>query len=68
MCWFFYLGERVKIRVKPYNSFCVETLHVGSASTPASRDEQFKLENYLHSHGLDMVAFQYLIKGTFPSR
>ncbi len=54
--------------MKPYNSFCVETLHVGSASTPASRDEQFKLENYLHSHGLDMVAFQYLIKGTFPSR
>ena len=54
--------------MKPYNSFCVEILYVGSTSAPVSSDEQFRLESYLHAHGLDMQAFQYLVKGIYPSR
>ena len=54
--------------MKPYNSFCVDSLHVGPTFVPSTSDEKFRLESYLHTRGLDLTAFQYLLKGMYPSR
>ena len=62
--------------MKPYNSFCVENLHVGflgtSGAAPSvanlSVEEKFQMKTYLQLHGLDLSAFDALVKGKFPSR
>ncbi len=54
--------------MKPYNSFCVESLVAGSESPPSDPQQQYSMDTFLHSHGLDAIAFQKLAKGLFVQR
>ena len=67
------LGAQVYIRVKPYNSYCVESLYVGFEGSSARRDGITPQQNdymraYLSHHGLDDTTFTQLVQGKFPTR
>ena len=59
--------------MKPYNSYCVESLYVGFEDFSARRDDISPQQNdymraYLSHHGLDDTTFTQLAQGKFPSR
>jgi len=63
--------DRVYIEVKPYNSYCLERLWVGSKDKVGDLDErgQQEFKKYLFEHGLDRTAFESLcLRGDFPQR
>jgi hypothetical protein len=65
-------GAQVYIRVKPYNSFCVDSLFVGfeessSISGIAPEQEEY-MRAYLGHHGLDNATFTQLSRGKYPTR
>jgi hypothetical protein len=57
----------VYIQVKPYNSYLVDKIWVGSVDGSRSEDPVY-LRKYLFDHGLDDLGFQYVLRGKFPSR
>lgn len=64
----------MKIKVKPYNSFCVDTLTIGFSSSWSANESEMSLEqrsvmkSFLTHHGLDFPKFEQLIKGVFSPR
>ena len=59
--------EVVYIQVKPYNSYLVEKIWVGSVDGSRPEDPAY-LRKYLFDHGLDDLGFQYILRGKFPIR
>ena len=55
------------IQVKPYNSYLVEKIWVGSIDGSRTEDPVY-LRKYLFDHGLDDLGFQYILRGKFPNR
>jgi hypothetical protein len=53
--------------VKPYNSFLVEKVWVGSIDGSRPEDTVY-LRKYQFDHGLDDLGFQYILRGRFPAR
>ena len=64
------LDEQVNIMVKPYNSYCLDKLWIGTdiKNNPNDQDGKMLLQKYLFDHGLDKPAFENLLKGLCPSR
>lgn len=61
--------------MKPYNSFCVDTLHIGHwSSNPSSMagltgtEQKNGFKSFLTHHGLSFQAFDQLYKGAFSPR
>lgn len=63
----FSYNEVVYIQVKNYNSFLVEKLWIGSSNINR-HEEGVYFRKYLFDHGIDELAFRYLVKGKFPNR
>lgn len=59
--------------MKPYNSYCVDSLYVGFENSAARRDgitaqQDDYMRAYLNHHGLDDTTFTQLAQGKFPAR
>ena len=67
VCSQFFSDEQVYIQVKPYNSFLVEKLWVGSSDLSRAEDGVY-FRKYLFDRGLDDHSFRYLLRGKFPTR
>eukprot|EP00095_Tigriopus_kingsejongensis_P007798 maker-scaffold370_size193435-snap-gene-0.43 protein:Tk07798 transcript:maker-scaffold370_size193435-snap-gene-0.43-mRNA-1 annotation:"unknown" len=67
LSYIFSPGQVVRIKVKPYNSFCVESLSIGSKSQ-GDLEDQDALEKFLRKHLMDYSYFTSVVRGRTSPR
>ena len=66
-----FADDKIYIEVKAYNSYCLERLWIGPKDVKTSDLDdagQQGFKKYLYDHGLDVPAFENLVRGVFPAR
>ena len=62
------LGEEVLIKLKPYNSYCVDTLFIGyMGDAPEAEQKEIQMQ-WLTDRYMTMTGFDFLVKGQLVPR
>jgi len=70
LSFLFHANEPVCIMAKPYNSYILDKLWIGSdvKNNPQDSDGRMQLQKFLFDHGMDKSSMEQLLKGTCPKR
>ncbi len=62
------LGDKVKIKLKPYNNYCVDSLYLGWRKAECGEERLGEKSSFLASRSFDDASFGELCRGRFPVR